>query len=219
MDVEGPLLVVLAHPDDESFACGGTMALHAARGVPVTYVCATRGEMGRNMGNPPIATRESLREIRERELEAACAALGVRDIRFLGVWDKTVEFVDREWLAGRVHEVLVELAPARVITFHPRWGGHPDHNAIGDATVRAVQRLAPERRPRVWCPIVPVAEGDPGLPVETVDIRSVSEIKLAALRAHRSQTANWEVRWSKDPEMRERFEKMKSEERFWVYPV
>ncbi|MBE3589222.1 MAG: bacillithiol biosynthesis deacetylase BshB2 [Firmicutes bacterium] len=217
--VRGPLVVVLAHPDDESFACGGVMALHAAAGAPVTYVCATRGEMGRNMGRPPLATRETLASLRERELVAACAALGVHDVRFLGLWDKTVEFVDREALVEAVRAILLEMEPVRLITFHPRFGGHPDHEAVGAAALEAVRRLPAERRPVVWCPIVPAAEGDAGLPVETVDIRAVGERKMAALRAHRSQTANWEARAEADPELRARMERMRSEERFWVYAV
>ena len=75
--MERHVLVVFPHPDDETFGCGGTIAQFATSGVPVTYVCGTLGQMGRNMGNPIFATRESLPRIREAELEEACRALGI----------------------------------------------------------------------------------------------------------------------------------------------
>lgn len=54
------LLAVFAHPDDESFICGGTLAKYASAGVEITLVSATRGEMGRRMGNPPYLNRETM---------------------------------------------------------------------------------------------------------------------------------------------------------------
>lgn len=216
---ERHLLVVLAHPDDESFACAGVMALAARRGVPVTCVCATRGQMGRRVGNPPTATRESLPALRERELREALATLGVRDVRLLDLWDKTVEFEDPDRLSDRITAILDETRPSTVITFHPEYGGHPDHNAIGAATIRAVLRLAPALRPRVLCPAVPVEQRDPGLPLQVAPIGEVRGLKAAALRAHRSQTEGWEERMARDPELRRLFERIFAEERFWVYPV
>ena len=72
------LLVVLPHPDDESFSSGGTIAMHADAGVPVTYLCGTYGDMGRNMGRPFFANRETLRDVREGELREACRILGAK---------------------------------------------------------------------------------------------------------------------------------------------
>lgn len=213
----GGLLVVLAHPDDESFACAGLMALRRREGVPVTCVCVTGGQMGRNMGRPPLATRETLAAVRERELREAMAVLGVEDVRVLGFWDKTVEFEDSEELAGRIGAIVAELRPATVVTFHPERSGHPDHNAVGAATLRAIRRLDPARRPRVLCPAFErEGEPPPDLPVEVVDIAEVGELKLAALRAHRSQTQGWEQRAESDERLRRRRERLLREERFWV---
>lgn len=61
MQAESHVLVVMAHPDDETFAVGGTIALYTQAGVPVTYACATGGEMGRRMGKPAFTNREQLR--------------------------------------------------------------------------------------------------------------------------------------------------------------
>ncbi|WP_207205070.1 PIG-L family deacetylase [Peribacillus sp. TH16] len=72
-------MVILAHPDDESFLCGGTIAKISKLGVQVTLLCATKGEMGRRMGNPILTTRESLPKLRELELKNACEELGIND--------------------------------------------------------------------------------------------------------------------------------------------
>src|SRR5690606_16443830 len=70
------LLVVLPHPDDETFAAGGTIARFTDAGLPVLYLCGTYGDGGRRMGSPFFANRESLRDIREVELKDACQELG-----------------------------------------------------------------------------------------------------------------------------------------------
>ena len=216
---ERHLLVVLAHPDDESFAAAGTMALAVRQGVPVTCVCATAGQLGRRVGQPPLATRESLGALRVRELREAMAAVGVTDVRVLGLWDKTVEFEDREELAARIAGIIRATGASTVITFHPELGGHPDHNAIGAATVAAVAGLPPAQRPRVLCPTGPARDRDPGLPVVVVPIAAVAHLKEAAFRAHRSQTGGWDQRMAREPELQQRFARLFREERFWVLPV
>ncbi|MGQ0420430.1 PIG-L family deacetylase, partial [Bacillus sp. HC-Mk] len=71
MKNERHVLIVFPHPDDESYCVAGTILAYVQRNVPLTYVCLTLGEMGRAMGNPPFATRESLYAIREKELKRA----------------------------------------------------------------------------------------------------------------------------------------------------
>jgi LmbE family N-acetylglucosaminyl deacetylase len=137
---ERAVLVVVAHPDDETFGLGGTIALYARAGVPVTCAVATGGEMGRQMGSPFFATRETLSAHRARELEAACAALGVQDLRLLGHWDKTTEFEEGEVLIAQVLDLLREVRPSLLLTSHPRFGGHPDHCAVGAAAGTAAHR-------------------------------------------------------------------------------
>lgn len=140
------ILVVLAHPDDETFICGGTLARYAALGHSITLVCATRGEMGRRLGRPPIATRETLPQIREAELRAACGALGIADLRLLGLRDKTLDYYAPDELAARILPVIHEVKPSVLLTFHERISGHDDHNAIGRAAKLAwVQAGEPGR--------------------------------------------------------------------------
>ena len=59
MEKENHILVVFPHPDDEAFSVAGTLALYINEGTPVTYMCLTLGQMGRNLGNPPFTTRRS----------------------------------------------------------------------------------------------------------------------------------------------------------------
>ncbi len=66
IDNEQHVLVVFPHPDDEAFGVSGTITSYIKQGTPVTYACLTLGEMGRNLGMPPFATRESLPSIRKK---------------------------------------------------------------------------------------------------------------------------------------------------------
>lgn len=216
---ERHLVVILAHPDDEAFSSAGTMALAVRQGVPVTHVCVTTGQMGRRVGHPPKATRESLAAIRTRELQQALSILGVRDLRMLNLWDKTVEFLDRGELARQLAAILSETGASTVITFHPELGGHPDHCAVGAATVAAVRMLPRHRRPRVLFPVGPAADRDLGWTMLKVPIGQVSALKEAALRAHWSQTSGWDQQLANNPEMRQRLAQWMEQERFWLYPL
>lgn len=212
------LLVIMPHPDDETFAVGGTIALYAKEGVPVTYFCGTKGEMGRNMGNPAFATRESLPALREQELREACRILGVSDLRFLGIRDKTTEFLDPEELATRLKGMIEEVNPSLIITYHPLYSVHPDHMALGAATVRAVEMMEPAARPPVHTRAFGKASAALGEPDLVVDVSPVWETKFQAIKAHRSQSANMIAAMeSADPETRTRMEKERSQERYYIW--
>ncbi|HZK84180.1 MAG TPA: bacillithiol biosynthesis deacetylase BshB2 [Desulfosporosinus sp.] len=214
--MEQHVLVVFPHPDDETFGCGGTLALFAKSGVPVTYVCGTLGQMGRNMGNPFFATRESLPNIREAELMEACKTIGIQSVIKLGLRDKTIEFEDPEILTDRIERILREVQPSLVITHYPGYAVHPDHNALGDVTIRALSRLPVQERPVIHAHAFDRGcQAILGPPDIVNDISAVSEVKMAAIQAHRSQSqlilasiANA----SKNP-----FRHMLERESFWTY--
>jgi bacillithiol biosynthesis deacetylase BshB2 len=218
--LENHILVVLPHPDDESFGAAGTIALERQDGATITYICGTLGEMGRNMGKPTFATRESLPLIRKRELEAACQALGVTDLRMLGLRDKTVEFEDPETLSQRILDVIREVRPTFIITHYPGYAVHPDHDAMGRATVLAVSKLPADERPPVRCMAITANRFDVlGRPDVVVDVTQVQATKLAAIRAHRSQSEGMlqRVESEEDPATRRRMEQFLSQEMFWLY--
>jgi LmbE family N-acetylglucosaminyl deacetylase len=133
---------VFAHPDDEIFCAGGTMAKWAADGAHVFVVCATRGEAGQ-IRDSTTAVRRTLGQVREAELREACGRLGVEHVIVLNYHDGTLQNVDLDELASAVEQVLADIAPDVVITFGEDGAyGHPDHIAVGAATTLAVGRLA-----------------------------------------------------------------------------
>ncbi len=152
------LLAVYAHPDDESFSSGGTIATCAADGVEVTLVCATRGEVG-EIADPSLATPETLPQVRERELRSAADALGIGEIIFLGYRDSGMAGSDSsghpkaytnapdEEVLGLLVKIIRSVRPHVVLTFEPGGGyGHPDHIAVSRHTLHAVQAAEDGRK-------------------------------------------------------------------------
>jgi bacillithiol biosynthesis deacetylase BshB2 len=184
------ILVVLPHPDDEAFGAAGFITMHTKKGTPVTYACATLGEMGRNMGVPPFANRETLPLIRKKELEEACEAMGIQDLRLLGYRDKTLEFEEPEQVANTIFSLLQEIKPSLVITHYPGYAVHPDHDSCGAATILALSRIPKEQRPTVYAMAFSKDCRDVlGEPDIYINIEEVSQEKINALRAHKSQTS------------------------------
>ncbi len=138
------LLGVFAHPDDEVFCAGGTMARAAEAGAEVMIVSATRGEQGQ-IRDPAAATRRTLGTVRERELRAAAAELGVQRVQVLGYADGTLQ-EHRSSLGAAIADVMRWFDPDTVITFGVDGGyGHPDHVAISELTTQAFRALAGDR--------------------------------------------------------------------------
>jgi N-acetyl-1-D-myo-inositol-2-amino-2-deoxy-alpha-D-glucopyranoside deacetylase len=148
-DMKKVLLAVLAHPDDETFGTGGTLALYARMGVDVHLVCATRGEVG-EMDPHLLRGFQSVGERREHELRCAADMLGLAGVHFLGYRDSgmpgssdnhnptALAAQPLEKVSAQVAHYIRLLKPQVVITFDPIGGyRHPDHIAIHNATVRA----------------------------------------------------------------------------------
>lgn len=217
MKIEKHVLVVFPHPDDEAFGPAGTLANFIKQGVPVTYICLTLGEMGRNMGKPIFATRESLPKLRKQELLSACNAIGIKDVRMFGYRDKTIEFENFEEIVGKIQTVIEELNPSLVITHYPGHGVHPDHDATGSATVEAVRRTLKQLRPTVFAiAISNNREQQLGKPHIVNDIKDTVQEKVAAMKAHRSQT---EAMFEKGNIDTGRIAKWLTKEEFWIYDI
>src|SRR5262245_45299762 len=131
------ILGVFAHPDDETFCAGGTLAKYAADGAEIMIVSATRGDAGQ-IRDARAATRRTLGLVRERELRLACERLGVQHVICLDYRDGTLKDVEPEVLTRDITRIVREFRPDVVITFGPDGVyGHPDHIAIGAATTTA----------------------------------------------------------------------------------
>lgn len=148
------LLAVFAHPDDEAFGTGGTLARYAAAGIDIALVCATRGEVG-EIADESLATPDTLGQVRERELVCAADMLGVRDVVFLGYRDSGMAgttdngnsdaFVNApaEEVVSRLVGIIRQWRPQVVVTFEPNGGyGHPDHIAAHRHTLAAFHAAA-----------------------------------------------------------------------------
>ncbi len=132
------LMGIWAHPDDEAFSMGGILFRAAHQGHPTALVCATRGEEGK-IAEGTNATQETLGAVREQELRAAAAALGVTDVSFLDYVDGHLAEADEHEAVGRIVRHLRRVRPAVVVTFSANGGyGHPDHMAIHRLTLAAV---------------------------------------------------------------------------------
>ncbi|WP_068673047.1 bacillithiol biosynthesis deacetylase BshB2 [Oceanobacillus sp. Castelsardo] len=185
--MEKHVVVIYPHPDDESFGAAGTIAKFREEGVPVTYLCGTLGEMGRNMGSPIFANRETLPDIRKKELIDACEILDM-DLKMLGYRDKTIEFEDRNQIALDLKSYLDKIKPSLVITHYPDYAVHPDHNALGAAAIEAVRLMPSEDRPIVWAQAISNDyEEVLGKPEIENDITAIFDKKMDAILAHASQ--------------------------------
>ncbi|GMR11651.1 MAG: PIG-L family deacetylase [Anaerolineae bacterium] len=139
----------MAHPDDETFGLGGTLALYTNRGVKVHLICATRGEMG-TVAPEFMDGYSSIADLRVDELLCAAEQLGLEEVNFLGYRDSGMAGTEdnehpRALAQAPVDELVAtlvgyirKLKPQVMITFDPEGGyGHPDHVAVNRATVKA----------------------------------------------------------------------------------
>lgn len=192
------VLGIFAHPDDAEFFAGGTFAKWAADGMEITFVLATSGDKG---SDDPEMTSERLAEIREEETKRAAEILGVKDVVFLRYKDGEL-FPDLA-LRRDITRIIRLVKPDIVVTLDPTkfWSGtrsinHPDHRAIGAATLEAVFPTARDRLNFIEL------ERDEGLethkaltvyiagavePTMKVDVTDHIETQVEALYEHKSQ--------------------------------
>ena len=146
------ILAVLAHPDDESFGLGGTLALYASKGYDTYLICATRGEVG-TVDEEHLNGFKDIAELRTDELMRAAKHLGLKDVFFLGYRDSGMPGTEEnkhpqaqinhpiDEVAGHVVKYIRELKPDIVLTFDPIGGyKHPDHIHIHKATLLAFEK-------------------------------------------------------------------------------
>jgi N-acetylglucosamine malate deacetylase 2 len=189
------LMVVLAHPDDESFPIGGTLAKAAATGHRVHLVTATRGEAG--IPGKPAAEAAV---IREAELRRAAAELDVQQLTFLDYHDGQLATIPDSSGSERLLALMHLAAPDVVVTFGPDGiSGHPDHIAVGRWTTAAFDQLqqenpqprrlyyiAPSAATQQGCGVPPPAETVDG-PVVFIDVGPYLVQKVRAAQQHQSQ--------------------------------
>ncbi|HEX2221054.1 MAG TPA: PIG-L family deacetylase [Candidatus Limnocylindria bacterium] len=194
-DLRGGLAAVLAHPDDETFACGGALALAHDTGAVTRLLVVTRGESGTLSGEPD----DPLARTREEELICAARKIGLDEVSILdGYADGAVAEAPFDRLVEDVAAWLADRRPAAVVTFGSHGvTGHADHIVVGSATRWAVEQLAESGiAPNSVFVISPVfapaaqrfdLSPEEAAPTHRIDITPVVGRKLAALECHRSQ--------------------------------
>ena len=205
MPISARILLVLSHPDDESFVAAGLARCYVERGAEVVLVTATRGDAGR-VGDPPLCDREALPALREAELREAAGLLGISDVHLLEYQDKQLSEAPMDRIRGELVTLIRRHRPHVVITFDPNgMNGHTDHVAISRFTMDAVAAAADPRwgtepttshrvQRLLWtAPILPWdvtrpadLRLEPGVDF-AIDIAPYRHAKAEALRAHRSQ--------------------------------
>jgi LmbE family N-acetylglucosaminyl deacetylase len=143
------VLGCFAHPDDEGFGSGGTLAMLVDRGAQVTLVCATNGDVG-EISDPALATPENLHQVRQEELRDAMTVTGIQEVRFLDYRDSGMAGTADNDHPGslfqaqadkhveRLTEIMVEVKPDLVMTHDPTGAyGHPDHIQVCEAVTLA----------------------------------------------------------------------------------
>jgi LmbE family N-acetylglucosaminyl deacetylase len=192
------VLVVCAHPDDPEFSCGATVARLVDEGADAAYVVCTDGAQG---GEDPSVPDSELTSVRYQEQLEAAAVLGVHQVQFLGYKDGqlTADLGLRKALVREIRrhrpDIVITQSPLRRLRTKGIGAFHPDHQAVGEATLQAVYPDA--RNPRAFRELL-----DEDLPAHTVkevwiatydegehvvDVEPYVDLKLKALRCHQSQ--------------------------------
>ena len=225
------VLAVFAHPDDESLACGGTLARLADAGANVVLLCASRGERGSNCDSRLVADGD-LGATRSRELLTAAATLGLTDVVIADHPDGDLRWDDVPELHHEIVALIEQREPAAVITFAEDglyW--HLDHIGVHERTYTAVRSFGASAPPLYYVTmptgimralveaahakggappdssfwgIEPDAFGDAAMPATfTIDVRPWIGKKLASLRCHRTQMgANNPIAWIDEDDAR-----------------
>lgn len=185
------IVVVLAHPDDESFPIGGTLAKYSAEGSQIVLVSATRGEAGIRDVSPAETAK-----IREAELNQAAKYLGISRVIFLDYSDGELNLANEENAVENIKKIILDEQPDVIVTFGADGiSGHPDHVAIHRITTEAFHRsgsygrlfyIMPSEATLQGCGITP--PGDPLVgPVVGIDIGDYRIPKVMAIQSHASQ--------------------------------
>jgi N-acetyl-1-D-myo-inositol-2-amino-2-deoxy-alpha-D-glucopyranoside deacetylase len=225
------VLAVFAHPDDESLACGGTLARLSDAGARVVLMCASRGERG-SVSDPALVPDGDLAGVRTRELQAAAVILGIADVIVLDHPDGDLRWAHVAQLHAEIVAAVEQYRPEAVITFAEDglyW--HLDHIGVHERTCSALRSLSSPPPALYYVTMVqgvmhnvvqavhakggappdssfwgiaPDAFGEAAKPPSlTIDVRDWVARKLAALRCHKTQMGrNNPIAWIDEDEAR-----------------
>jgi LmbE family N-acetylglucosaminyl deacetylase len=210
------VMSIHAHPDDQEFTVAGTLAKWARAGSEIISVCITSGDAGSNNHTPPEMTKEKLAQIRIEEQRNACRVLGVKEVIFLNYPDGTLQPSidlrrDLTRLIRKYKPDVVVCGDPTVRFYGDSYMNHPDHRVAADAALDAV---FPSAGTRFIFPELLIEGYEPHevkqvfvhgseKPTTYIDIAGSLDIKIAALKEHKSQIGDWDPsemmrEWAKD---------------------
>jgi LmbE family N-acetylglucosaminyl deacetylase len=211
------ILVILAHPDDPEFFCGGTLALWARAGHHITYLLLTCGDKGFNPATEPDMTPDKLCALRHVEQQNAANVIGARAVHFMDLPDGYLipdlnlrRDVVRE-IRRHKPDILVTCDPQNL--FAPHGINHPDHRAAGQVVLDAVfpaagnlvyfpellnEGFQPHMPKEVWCSLT-------SQPNTAIDVTEFWEVKMQAIFEHKTQVQDAD-------KLRERFKSRRTED-------
>lgn len=208
------VLCIFAHPDDEAFACAGTIYKLKKSGSNINLICMTRGEAG-SAGEPPICFPEELGEKRTAELKCSAKILGIKNIYFLGLRDGTLSKFSKNYLSSLLLPVLNRIKPNMILTYVSTGiSGHSDHIAVSQAVTLSYKLFIKKQKTKskLYYATLPDSliaimrqegvikevfknpfKGTPDLKIDfKIDIRKELRIKTNALKCHQTQHQDWE---------------------------
>lgn len=222
------VLVIVAHPDDESFLFAGASLKLAEQGKRLVLICATRGEKGSPSLPRPVSTKQ-MSQIREEELRAAGKILKINIIECLNYQDGKLAETDFDRLTKTLARRIEKYKPELILTFGQEGiSGHKDHITIGRAAAAAA-KMAKHKVREIWRACRPASltrefneflgrirvhhahfhqkllKGVPDKKLKRLDIRKYRAKKLAALKQHKSQIAKVLKQWRRFPRIKKSF--------------
>ena len=198
--MKSKIVCIFAHPDDEAFGPGGTIATFA-KTQEVYLICATKGEAGNKMG------KSNLANIRVKELKASAKILGIRRVFILNFKDGSLSNSTYHKLAKQIKKIIETIHPETLLTFEPKGiSGHIDHIAVSMVTTFIFYKIPYLKKLFYYCHIrqqvklilkiigdyfIYFPPGyDPSQVNRTVRVKGVWKQRINAILAHRSQMAD-----------------------------
>lgn len=188
-------LCVFAHPDDETFGPGGTIAFWSKKGYEIHLICATKGENG-----GPKKRQLKTGQIRSLELKLAAKIIGIKKIEFLGLKDGSISNNDLQFLEQKITHKIKKFKPDYILTFNLNGvSGHMDHVAVASATTQAFKKTKIAIKLYYYTLLKPHAADMEDYFIhfpegyfeeeidESIDISNVWNMKVKGMHMHKSQ--------------------------------
>lgn len=204
------ILMIFAHPDDDTFSCAGKILHLTSAGNEVKIICGTNGDEGET-GTPPICSKEELGIIREKEEREAAKILGISEVYFLGFKDGDLNKIPSTEIENKILKIIEKEIPDEIYTFGPDGStNHPDHISISFVATNAFNEYSKNHTCSLFYVVNPRSNveklrgtnseyksfgkilGSDTKNLIKVDISNEFDAKVKALMCHKTQNKDFE---------------------------